>query len=130
METTTGVEVVECAFGAVSRWRGQAAKESSIISDLPGCRWLWVPDRACVCLLVQRGSIGRMRSLFVVPEFRRQGLGSLMVSKHNALAEDLGCSAVDAFDGKHGLGFDWYVKHGWKPVGENGSGYTHFMKVL
>jgi len=110
-------DIEECGFEDIQPWRGAAAKERTSLNNAKGVTWFRIPGKACAGLLwLAGGTRARIKSVYVGPEHRGQGLGTALTTHLTSHARAKGAHSMEvlAYNPRH------YVRLGWVPVARRG----------
>jgi GNAT superfamily N-acetyltransferase len=105
--------VREISYNTVKPLASKALKDKVCLKDTATTKWFAAYDNDV--LLGVAGSIlkngnGRIRGVYVLPEYRKLGAGRMMMDHIMYYFSDNGACYVDQLSSH----YDWWVKQGWK----------------
>lgn len=118
------VELIrEVPYAEVARWRSAAAKERTAVADSRDTSWYVYGDVACAGLLMV-GTGVRIKGVFVAPQARGRGIGTLLTEHLIELSLSCGATFVEAYAWNPG----WYESRGFKEIGRNQFGAVRLRR--
>jgi hypothetical protein len=117
MVSSRGKKVVQhirqISYNIVKQLESKAQKDKVCLKDTESTVWFGAYDNDV--LLGVAGSIckngkGRIRGVFVLPEYRKIGAGKMMMDYIMHHFADCGACYVDQLSSQ----YEWWVKQGWK----------------
>ena len=105
--------VRQISYNTVKTLASKAAKDKVCLKDTATTKWFAAYDDDV--LLGVAGSIlkngnGRIRGVYVLPEYRKLGAGRMMMEHIMFYFSDSGACYVDQLSSQ----YEWWVKQGWK----------------
>lgn len=117
----------EVPYSRVAPYRSAAAKEHVSVTDTKKTWWFeWPNVGFCGLIEVRKGVRARIKGVYVYPEERGSGKGTVMTQELMEIAELMGYTELEAF----ALNPKFYVGLGWKQTATQlGSGAWKVERV-